>query len=120
MARVEDASARAREIETARPRIPWWATLASDPVGIVSVTLGFSLAAVAYWYPAWLFGAGFELTARWWALTNSAVAAGRATLDPIAWLSIAIALAPLAAWGLYACYRRLERAIILVMERPGL
>lgn len=118
MARVEDAAARARDLEAARPRVPWWGALASDPVSIVSVTLGFSLAALAYWHPAWLLDAGFELTVRWWALASSVAAAGRAGLDPLAWLSIAIALAPLAAWGLIACYRRLERAILLVMERP--
>ena len=119
MHRVDEAARARAAISTERSPLPWWAALATDPVSMVSVTLGISLAVLAILHPRWLVNVGVDLSARWWLLAESISSATEVALDPTAWLSIGIALAPLAAWGLIALYRRVERAIILIAERPG-
>lgn len=119
MNRVEVIAERTREVPVGRPLFPWWARLATDPMSVVSVTLGISLGVAALWNPQWLLDTTVNLGAHWWWLALSASSAARGDLDPVSWLSIGIALAPLAAWGIYSLYRRLERTAILIIERPG-
>lgn len=117
MARVEGVSTVRVAIPAARPS--WWAVFASDPISIVSVTLGVSLAVLASWRPEWLTSAGIDLATRWLSLAGSVDARAQIQLDPLVWLSLGIAAFPFLAWGIAAGWRRLERTFVVIMGRPG-
>jgi hypothetical protein len=128
MARVEGAAAvaeaRARSMPVGAAAIPavrpsWWTVFASDPISVVSVTLGISLAVLASWRPQWLTDTVIDLATRWLSLAGSMDARAQLHVDPLVWLSLGIAASPFLAWGIAAAWRRLERTLVLIMGRPG-
>lgn len=104
-------------VPAARPA--WWTVFASDPISVVSVTLGVSLAVLASWRPEWLTNIGIDLATRWLSLAASVDAPVHIRLDPLVWLSLGIAASPFLAWGITAGWRRLERTLVFIVGRPG-
>lgn len=117
MARVEGAAAAGAAVPAARTS--WWTVFASDPISVVSVTLGVSLAVLASWRPEWLTNAAIDLATRWLSLAGSVDARAHIRLDPLVWLSLGVAASPFLAWGIAAGWRRLERTLVLIVGRPG-
>lgn len=100
-------------------RASWWTVFASDPISIVSVTLGVSLAVLASWRPEWITNAVIDLATRWLSLAATVDAPVHIQLDPLVWLSLGIAASPFLAWGITAGWRRLEPTLVLITRRPG-
>jgi len=59
------------------------------------------------------------LAARSWWSAAALSPRGGVVVDPLIWLGLAIALTPLAIWGGWALYRRIERTVLLLAARPG-
>lgn len=119
MASVEAAARRYSAPAADRQRVPWWAAIATDPVSVVSVTAGLSVAAWTLSHPRWLPDVAMDLAVRWSSWTLAVSSQTRVEIEPIVWLSIGIALSPLLFWGGWVLYRRLERAMILMAEHPA-
>ncbi len=118
MARVDAAARRYSAPVVNRQRVPWWVAIATDPVSTVSVTVGLSVAAWTVSHPQWIQNLAMDVAARWWSWVLGATSAGHLDIDPIVWLSIGIAMSPLILWGGWVAWRRLERAFVLMAERP--
>lgn len=118
MARVDAAARRTSAPVVDRQRVPWWVAIASDPVSIVSVTVGLSVAAWTISHPQWIRNLAMDVAGRWWSWVLAATSQSRLDIDPVVWLSIWIAMSPLILWGSWVAWRRLERAMILMVERP--
>ncbi|MGH7680887.1 MAG: hypothetical protein ACRENN_02755, partial [Candidatus Eiseniibacteriota bacterium] len=93
---------------------PWWVAIATDPMSVVPVTLGISLALLGSWRPQWLADAAIGFAAQWTSLASSMNVVPSIHVNPLIWLSLGVAAAPFLAWGIVGAWRRLERTLVFL------
>lgn len=116
MARIGELEAARNPRRVDAPSQPWWIRLLSDPVAAVSTTVAVLTIVALVWNPEWFLGFGGRLGARWlaWAAHASEIP-GSSTL----WLGIFATAVPFALWWMWQISRKLERAMVLQLTRPG-
>ena len=93
-----------------------WIRLLSDPITTVSITVSLLALGLLIWNPAWLLRFGGWLGSLWLA---GFARAGTISLSPTWGLALLATLMPFALWSVWQIVRRLERAMVLQMTRPG-
>jgi hypothetical protein len=118
MTRIAAADSLAREARLERRPARLWISLATDPISVSAITAALLVAVWTFRHPNWMLEAGMNLVGWWWSAAALAPQ-GRVDVDPIVWIELAIAVFPLALWGSWLLYRRIERALLLLAARPG-
>jgi len=117
MSRIAAAESLGRGLERRRGQI--WISLVTDPLSVISITAALLVAVWSAWHARWFRDAGMTLAARSWWSAAALAPRGGVVVDPLIWTGIGIAVTPLAIWGGWALYRRIERTVLLLAARPG-